>query len=418
MQTDREITVEPRYSFFLRLAAALLCLASFAATSAMASETRAQEIDTPAALGSRQHHLTQLDRERFLLTWVEDDEHTSRFRFAVRKAGGWSTPRTIVAGRYKLAAPPLVIGLKGGTLAAVWMTHPDRAKDRYTAEIHISLSKDGGYHWSKPQRPYPATARIYDAQMSAAPLENGGFALVWTDQRQKNPDRYRLMATLISAEGRPSAEITLDPDVCSCCETRTVAQGNTLLTAYRDHSTGEVRDIALTRWTPAGVRASGIVHADNWVIEGCPSNGPAVVSQSGQTVVAWFTAADGVGRVKAAFSADTGVHFGKPVELGAEANGYVEARLLADGSAIVAWRGRAEPEEELRMARVRPDGTILGHTSLHRGGFPRWPSRHLSLAQAGDMVYVAWTDPIGRRVRLVEVPVAAVTAKAEGPGKQ
>jgi hypothetical protein len=411
----RGIAVKTKHSFFSCLSGALLWLAWLAGSPSAASATQVRAIDTPAALGSRQHHLTQLDRERFLLSWVEGDEHESRFRFAIRENGGWSAPRTVVAGRYKFAAPPLVIGLKGGALAAVWMIHPDQAKDRYAAEIHVSLSKDGGRHWSKPRRPYSAAARIYDAQMSAAPLENGGFALVWTDRRQ--PDRFRLIATLIGADSRASAEKTLDSDVCSCCETRTIARGNTLMTTYRDRLAGELRDIALAHWSSAGVSSSRIVHADGWVIEGCPSNGPAVASQGGQTVVAWFTAADGVGRVKAAFSKDLGEHFGNPVELGTDANGYVDALLLEDGSAIVAWRGRAGPDEELQIARVRPDGRVVGRTSLHRGGFPRWPSRHLSLASAGDEIYVAWTDPAEKRVKLVGTAVTAMTAKAGRLGK-
>lgn len=408
--------MKPRYSFFLCFAAALPWLAWLAGTSSMASETLVQEIDTPAAPGSRQHHLTQIDQKRFLLSWVEGDEQSNRFRFAVRENGIWSEPRTIVAGRHTFAAPPLVIGLKGGALAAVWMLHSDLDKDRYAAEIYVSRSGDGGRHWSKPLPPYSAAARIYDAQMSAAPLENGGFALVWTDRR--DPDRYRLMATLIGADGRASTERTVDADVCSCCETRTVASGNTLLTAYRDHLAGEVRDIALARWDSADVGAGGIVHADGWVIEGCPSNGPAVASQGARTMVAWFSAAGGVGRVKAAFSADRGVRFDKPVELDTDANGYVDALLLEDGSAVVAWRGRAGPEEELRMARVRPDGAVQGRVTLYRGGFPRWPSRHLSMARADDGIYLAWTDPAQRRVRLVRVPPAGVTAKAEDPGKR
>jgi hypothetical protein len=411
----KEVTMKTKHSFFSRFFAGVLWLASFAVAPSMGSETLVREIDTPAAQGSRQHHLTQLDRERLLLSWVEGDEQSSRFRFAVRERGIWAAPHTVVEGRNKFAAPPLVVGLKGGALAAVWMTYQDRAKDRYAADIHVSISKDGGRQWSKPQRPYPAAARIYDAQMSAAPLENGGFALVWTDRR--HPDRYRLMATLIGADGRASAETTLDPDVCSCCETRTVTDGNTLSTTYRDHLAGELRDIALIRWSSGGIRSNGIVHADRWAIEGCPSNGPAVASQDGRTVVAWFTAADGVGRVKAAFSANQGAHFGEPVELGADANGYVDTLLLEDGSAIAAWRGRAGPDEELWMARLRPDGTLLGRTSLYRGGFPRWPSRHISLAQAGDEIYVAWTDVAQQRVRLVGTPVAALTANAEDLGE-
>lgn len=397
-----------KHSLFLRICVALLLLPCFTGTPSTASENPAREIATPAPKGSRQHHLTRLDHGRLLLSWVEGEKPSSRFRFAVRQSGAWSEPQTIIVTRDTFAAPPRVVGLKDGSWAAAWMIHPEKAKDRYAAEIYVALSKDGGHHWSEPRRPYPSAARVYDAQMSVAPLDDGGFALVWTDKRDAN--RYRLMATLIRADGRASAEKTLDPDVCSCCETHTASNGNTLLTTYRDHLAGEVRDIALTRWNSKGVDSNGIVHADGWVIEGCPSNGPVVASRDARTMVAWFTAAGGVGRVKAAFSSDRGAHFDTPVELGTDANGYVDARLLEDGSAVVAWRGRTGPEEELRVARIRSDGTVLGRASLHRGGFPRWPSRHLSLAQAGDQIYVAWTDAAERRVRLIETSLTVLTA--------
>ncbi|CAI8770087.1 sialidase family protein [Methylocaldum szegediense] len=397
-----------KHLLFLRICIVLPLLTCFTATPSAASDSLAREIATPAPQGSRQHYLTQLDNGKLLLSWVEGEKPSNSFRFAVRLGGAWSKPHTIVTTRDAFAAPPRVLGLKDGSLAAIWMVHPENAKDRYAADIYIALSKDGGRHWSEPRRPYPAAARIYDAQMSAAPLDDGSFALVWTDRRDGN--RYRLMAALIGTDGRPTAEKTLDPDVCSCCETRTAANGNTLFTTYRDHLAGEVRDIALTRWNSKGIDSNRIVHADGWVIEGCPSNGPVVASGDAYTMVAWFTAADGVGRVKAAFSADQGAHFDKPVELGTDANGYVDALLLEDGSTVVAWRGRAGPEEELRLARIRPDGTVLARASLHRGGFPRWPSRHLSLAQAGDQIYVAWTDASERRVRLIETPLTVLTA--------
>ncbi|ADE14980.1 BNR repeat-containing protein [Nitrosococcus halophilus Nc 4] len=163
-----------------------------------------------------------------------------------------------------------------------------------------------------------------------------------------------------------------------------------------------MRDIALVRWSSEdGPSQAGIVHDDHWVIEGCPSNGPAVARSDGLTMVAWFTAADGVGRVRTAFWPDGENHFGKPIEVDANANGYVNALLLEDGSALVAWRGRAGPVEELHLAQVRQDGTVRDRTTIYRGDFPRWPSRHLSLAQVGDSVYVAWLDPEQQRIRLV-----------------
>ncbi|MGH8553840.1 MAG: exo-alpha-sialidase, partial [Methylococcales bacterium] len=199
--------------------------------------------------------------------------------------------------------------------------------------------------------------------------------------------------------GEPGPEILVDDDVCSCCNTGIAAQGNDWLVAYRDRRADEVRDIALARHRKNRI-ASGPIHDDHWAIQGCPSNGPAVAWRGSQVLAAWFAAADGKGRVKTAFSTDNGKTFGTPVELDADANGYVNALLLLeDGSGIIAWRGRAGPLDELRTARVLFDGTIKDRSTLYRGDFPKWPSRHLSLARAGNGIFVAWTDPEGSRVR-------------------
>ncbi|ABA56854.1 BNR repeat protein [Nitrosococcus oceani ATCC 19707] len=385
----------------------LLWLIGYGGTMASASEMLVPEIETPTPVGSRQHQLNQTAQGQLLLSWVEKGEQGSHLRFAVLEAEGWSAPQTVVTVRGKLAAAPVVLGLKdGGALAAAWMSSTEQKDNPFGAELYLSRSTDGGESWSKPLQPYSGEARIYDAQMSLASLDDGRLALVWTDQRHK-PERYQLMATLIDGQGKPGSEMILDKDVCSCCNTRTIAQGDTLWTAYRDRLEGEVRDIALVRWSSEGPSQANIVHDDQWVIEGCPSNGPAVARRDGLTMVSWFTAADGVGRVRTAFWPEGENHFAKPIEVDAHANGYVNALLLEDGSALVVWRGRVGPTEELRLAQVKQDGTVQNQIALYRGDFPRWPSRHLSLAQVGDSVYVAWLDLEQARIRLVKRPMPA-----------
>lgn len=86
----------------------------------------------------------------------------------------------------------------------------------------------------------------------------------------------------------------LDARVCDCCNTATVATDSLILVAYRDRSEHEVRDIAyVTRSLPAGEwSVPRLVHADNWVIAGCPVNGPALAANpAGQIAVTWYTAA-------------------------------------------------------------------------------------------------------------------------------
>ncbi|WP_445367325.1 sialidase family protein [Methylomonas sp. BW4-1] len=370
-----------------------------------------RELDLPVAGFSQQHHLAKTADEHLIVSWVETDAETSTAKFAILEDGGWSIPLAVVQVKGKLADPPVVIGLSDGSLAAAWMPYRQGATDRYAADILLARSIDGGLSWSPALKPYGDAARIYDAQMSLAALPDARLALVWTDMRHashdpaadKKTNRYQLMASVIDKNWQASPEIVLDDDVCSCCRSYTDAQGEQLVTVYRDHAAGEIRDISAVRWQAGGHPQIANVHADGWVIGGCPSNGPSIDLTPSTSVAAWFTAADGKGRVKLAFSTDQGAHFNSPIELDADASGYTNALLLDDGSALVSWRGRNGPDDELRVAKVTSSGKVSRQTTVYRGSFPKWPSKYLALARVGKQAFVAWTDPLQKKVRLVSL---------------
>lgn len=365
-----------------------------------------QEIGTPAAEGSKQHHLSQTADGRLILSWVESDGQNSTVRFAVREGQIWSPVRTVIRADGKLGDPPVVFGLDDGSLAAAWMPYVKGAKSQYAADIYLARSQDGGLNWSPAFKPYGKKARIYDAQMSLTPLPDARIALVWTDMRDaghKKKDRYRLMATVLAKnQQRAGKETTLDGDVCSCCRVYTAARGEDLLTVYRDHAQGEIRDTAAVRWRPGGKAKAASVPGEGWHIEGCPSNGPAVDLSGSSAAAAWFSAADGKGRVRVAFSKDGGKRFAKPVEVDDNANGYVNVSLLSRNAALVSWRGRAGAEEELRIAMVEAGG-IGRQTTVYRGDFPKWPSKYPGMVRLGQQAFVAWTDPAKNRVRVAAV---------------
>lgn len=66
--------------------------------------------------------------------------------------------------------------------------------------------------------------------------------------------------------------------------------------------------------------------------------------------------------------------------------------MLPDGSALVSWIERTDKGGEIKMRRVRPDGTrseslTAGEsTSLRATGVPQ-------MVRAGNEVVFAWTQP-------------------------
>lgn len=370
-----------------------------------------EELALPVIGVSQQHHLAKTADGRLIASWVEKDEQSSTVKFSIRDKQQWLPVQTVIKVAGKLGAPPVVLGLSDGSLAAAWMPYTPNSTDKYAADINVARSQDGGQTWGTPLRPYDGKAHIYDAQMSLAALTDGKLALVWTDmrfaihdpKRDKKANRYQLMATVIGNDWQASKEITLDEDVCSCCSVFTDVQGDDLVSVYRDHRLNDIRDTSLVRWNPTKVSSPILVHEDHWHIEGCPSNGPVVSLSKKQAAVAWFSAADGIGRIKLAFSKDGGQHFAKPIEVDTNASGYTDAFLLDDGTALVSWRARVGAEDALRIVHVSPKGKIMGQTSVYQGSFPKWPSRHLSLAKVDNEAFVAWTDPVQRKVRLAVI---------------
>jgi hypothetical protein len=81
------------------------------------------------------------------------------------------------------------------------------------------------------------------------------------------------------------------------------------------------------------------VHADNWVFNGGPDNGPAVDAVDDHVAVAWWTAAGGGAHVSVAFSKDAGDSFGPAIRIDrSRGEGQVTVAIVDQGhGAIVGW---------------------------------------------------------------------------------
>jgi hypothetical protein len=211
----------------------------------------------------------------------------------------------------------------------------------------------------------------------------------------------------IDAKGNLSDETQLDERVCECCGTSAALTSQGLMVVYRDRSQNEVRDIYIVRQVNGTWTTPQPVFADNWQINGCPVNGPAIVADGNKVAIAWFTGAANTPHVKIAFSQDAGATFGQPIQVDDGENvGRVDTLLLSDGSALVCWLSGTTEGGQIKVRRIQADGTVgpvavIAQTDISRSsGFPR-------MARLGDEVLFAWTE-FGKpsRVRMAVTDVA------------
>jgi len=391
-----------------------LCLFSL---QAFAGEPAVKELDPPAPKNSLQHHLGKLLDGRLLISWVEKTKTGKQaFRFSIRQNGAWSAPQT-VATADKLLDRPAVVELSSHELGAGWVEAKATAKDPNASAVYLARSADGGRTWSTPEQA-SRNAHAYPYHLALAATVDDGLSAVWSDGRgikqvtgnngkKSYIGNQALVGTVLDAQAKVGPEVTLDADICSCCQPDTVSTADGLMTVYRDHGAGELRDIVLVSWNAQAAGTPAVVHKDGWKIDGCPSNGPAIDASGEQVVVAWFTGANGQPRVNIAFSNDSGKHFKDPVQLEGEAAiGYVDTRLLADGSALVSWRRRDTegPAQELRVAKVSVTGEPQIQTLVSNAVFAKYPSEIPWLEQADGQTFMIWTDPKAKRLRLVSMP--------------
>lgn len=391
-------------------------IAILAATlAACAPRDRAPAVELTGPAGSAQPNLAVTPDGRVVLTWLEPlpggpaGSRRRALKLAVRAAGQWSEPRTIVESDsffVNWADFPSLVALRDGA----WIVHWPAVVPggTYAYHVRLAISRDSGRTWSRPLTPHRDRTPQEHGFVSLIPWDDSTAALAWLDGREmREPTEpghdadgdMTLRFTTVTSTGRLGGEELLDRRTCECCQTAMVRAASGLVVAYRDRSPEEIRDIAIVRrlgdggaWT-----APAVVAADNWHYPGCPVNGPALDAAGDTVAIAWYTAPNNDPRVLSAFSVDGGATWTPPRRVSERrAEGRVDVVLLAGGEALVSW---IEDPGEIRARRARvADGAMQGRPSLiaaatsgRSSGFPR-------VVQIGDTTVYAWTSADGVRV--------------------
>lgn len=395
----------------MRTSLLLLACAAFTACSprdASSRYTLAEEV-APTGPGAAEPNLFTAEDGRVVMSWLEpvgDAGHA--LRLSLRGSdGSWSEPREVLRRNdlfVNWADFPSVVALRDGRLVAHWLQR--NGAGRYAYEVRMSESPDLGATWSPSVTPHKAGIEAEHGFVSMM-LDSSGNALVFfldgganrigaataagDDHEHGVP--MSLSTNTWSASMTEASKTLLDSRVCDCCQTAAAMTARGPVVVFRDRSEGEIRDIAISRrvngnWTP-----SQRVHADDWEINACPVNGPAVIASGDNVAVAWFTGARDTAKVQLAFSTDAGASFGAPIRIdeGTPA-GRVGLQWL-DGDAYVSWLERGNGDTAyVKVRAVSRDGKVGAPmvVSESRGarssGFPR-------MTRIADGLLFAWTMP-------------------------
>jgi len=369
-------------------------------TPSSASTVTIDSLPSPAGAGSAEPNLAVSRDGRIYMSWLEPGDSGHALRFAALDGGQWSPPATIRAGRdffVNWADFPSIEVLDGSGLAVHWLQR--NGSGTYAYGVRIAQSDDAGKTWSSvvtPHRDNSQTEHGFVALWS----EQGRLGAVWLDGRKFNKDGHdpsnemMLVTTSIAPDGVLGEEVRLDERTCDCCQNSAAMTSDGPIVAYRDRTRDEIRDVYVTRRISGKWTAGAPVHPDNWKIDACPVNGPAIAAAGRRVAVAWFTAANDSARVKVAFSNDAGATFGAPIRVdGGNPAGRVDVTLTEGGSALVTWIERTGGDTAaVRSRRVHNDGkvgaatTIASSSAKRASGFPQ-------MAVSGSDVFFAWTVP-------------------------
>lgn len=386
------------------LACAVAVPLAFAAGPAGAS--RVISIPSPAGPGSTSPHLALTPTGAVVMSWLEPTgEKRHALKFATLDGDVWSPTRRVAESDgwfVNWADFPSVTPIT----ARDWVAHRlvMQPGGTYSYDLTLAISRDGGVTWGAPFTPHTDGTRTEHGFATLFPWGDA-FGAVWLDGRNTQQDTGKgprqegvggmtVRFARIGLDGKTLASGEIDNLACDCCATDVAMAAAGPVATWRDRTSDEIRDIAVSRYADGLWQPPVIVSNDGWQIAGCPVNGSTIAARGQRVAVAWYTAPNRQAKVKLAWSTDGGRRFAAPVVVDEGAvSGRTDVTLLADDSALVTWTGKAaDGGGQLRQRRIPVSGApgpvqVVAEGDVSRSaGFPQ-------MIHGRDRLVYAWTRP-------------------------
>jgi hypothetical protein len=293
-------------------------------------------------------------------------------------------------------------------------------------------SDDGGKSFAPPAA-IPGAEAPGNRGWQAVATDRAGYAVaIWLDHRElaragesvagaghaqaghaggdtDGVARAQLSKLFFARLDGTSSATAITGGVCYCCKTAvaTSADGS-IYAAWRHVYAGNVRDIAFTMSRDGGQRFAPPVRVseDNWVLDGCPEDGPGMaVGADGRIHVVWPTLVPGATPASeptlALFYAasDDGRRFTRRQRMPTEGvPRHPQIATDARGGAIVVWEEQAGGTRRVALGRSTPGaaGSIRFGRQIISGDTP---AVYPVVAATEGGIVAAWTSgPAGRTV--------------------
>lgn len=365
------------------------------------------KIVSPANEKSNLPRLRAMQNGDQLMSWVEPQNTGHALKFAVLHDGNWVKKGIVVHGQnwfLNWADSPSVVSIDENFWVAHWLVKQSGGKT-FDYDVVLAISNDSGNNWREIGHPHQDKGKAAEHGFATIFSDKGEAGIVWLDGRDyvkkqsntKNIEKsgnFNLRYTRIHRDGSMEAEQVLDNNTCTCCWTSVAVTPLGAVAAWRGRTDDEIRDNRVAVLRDGIWSAPKPLGAEGWHIAGCPVNGPSVSARGMQVAAAWFTAAGDKPRVRAAFSADGGLTFGKPIEIDDAAPlGRIGLIWQDDKTAIVSWMTAADSASKhsnLALRSISTDGKVSEIKRLARVSGAR-DTGVPQIAATGSGVLLAWT---------------------------
>ena len=335
----------------------------------------------------------------FALSWIErNTDGEARLQMATWNGSEFDEIRLIAKSKGMFANwadIPSLVEAPSGDLYAHWLNRI--GNETYAYGIQIERSIDHGKSWQSLGWLHNDTSATEHGFVSLIP-ENRHVRAFWLDGRQmKKPTGKMMLRTAILDGNEIKSENMLDDDVCTCCPTGAIQLPGGSAVVYRDRLPQEIRDISLVHLKNDSWSKPSRIQKDNWVMPGCPVNGPSIATNGNIIAVSRFTVIKNKAKIILRLFKDGQAESGKEIILDENIPVGRCTTVCSKDAVYNIWIGVDKKQTVLRMAEVSLSGKIKRKITLvpidkdRSSGMPR-------AIFSNNYLWVSWTG--SNQVRL------------------